>query len=158
MKKAILSTTITLLLSLAAWAGSVPSTLVGRWVNGSTSALSYWGTDGSYVGHGRGTGQVYEFDADGHYRCYTVIEMRSYGMLTKVLTSSAGTVSFEGNSFTLHAGTGHYHSEWGSKVTDRDMTADDLAKASKSYNYRVEGNTFVIPFDDGSSLAFERLK
>jgi hypothetical protein len=137
---------------------AIPPEVQGRWVTASSSGTNYW-NNGTFVGNAGGSGQLYEFQPNGKFNYYMVMEMRTYGMLSRVRTNCTGTVDFTANTFTLHPTSGHYHSEMGSKVTDRPMNADDLARLTKTSNWRIEqgadGKThFVVPFDDGSKHDF----
>lgn len=153
MKKALLWLSLTLV-ALAA----PPAEVQGRWVTASTSATNYW-QNGQFLGSGSGSGQLYEFDGKGNFNYYMVMEVRTYGILSKVRTNYSGTVTFAPGSFTLKALKGHYHSEMGSKVTDRPMNADDLARVSRTLNWHLETGAdgrkhFVVPFEDGSRSDF----
>lgn len=156
MKKLLLAL---LVLFTTALAAPPPTSVVGRWVAGSASATTYWDNSGKYVGNGNGSGQLYVFRPDGSFEYYMVMEVRTYGMLSLVRTNYSGKADFSGGTFRLSPTAGHYHSEMGSKVTDRAMSAEELAKASKSYGFRLEQGAdgrphLIIPFEDGSSHDF----
>ena len=158
----VLSLALSLCLSLSSLA-EVPAQLAGKWVAGSTSATTYWDAQGTYVGNGSGSGQLYNFHPDGTFSYHMVMEVRTYGMTSTVRTNYSGRVNFANGQFTLEPTSGHYHSEMGSSVTDRAMTADELAKAGETFPYRLEpgadGQThLIIPFEDGSSHDFSRLE
>lgn len=154
MKRLLLSLSVT----LAALAAT-PAGVQGRWVSATTSATNYWDDNGVFLGNGSGSGQLYEFDGRGNYKYYMVMEVRTYGMVSKVRTNCSGTVAFNGDTFSVKPSKGHYHSEMGSKVTDRPMNGEDLSRQAGTYHWRLEnrpdGKThFVVPFDDGSSHDF----
>lgn len=141
--------------------GTVPPQLQGEWLSGSASLSSYWDSNGSYVGPASGAGQVYIFKPDGTFEYYIAMELRTYQFVSRVHTSYKGTVTFEDGKFTLHLTHGHYNSNASGWLVNRDMTDEEMAKASKSFSYRLEKDSkgkqkMVLPFDDGSSFTFDK--
>lgn len=141
--------------------GQVPNVVVGNWVEGSVSPTTFWETQtGKFAGNARGMAQYLTLNADGTYKQYVYIETRSYNITTQVWTQHEGTVTFNGNSFTLKPTKGHYKSA-GSWKIDRDMTEKELAEKTVTYKWRKEkdpngAEMLVIPFDDGSAFRLKR--
>lgn len=139
----------------------VPAQLQGEWLSGSASLSSYWDSNGSYVGPASGAGQVYIFKPDGTFEYYIAMELRTYQFVSRVHTSYKGTVTFEDDKFTLHLTHGHYNSNASGWLVNRDMTDEEMAKASQSFKYHFEKDVkgkpkLVVPFDDGSKFEFDK--
>lgn len=141
---------------------STPANVQGKWIYGSVGGITYWERDtGKFAGNGRGSAGIFEFDDAGNYKQFVYIEIRTYGVVSRVWTTHEGKVEFNGSSFTIHPRKGHYKSEYGSRKIDRDMTAEELAAGVARYNWRLETDEqgkehFIIPFDDGSMFDYRR--
>lgn len=110
----------------------------GRWVTATSGATNFWSHDtGVYQGNGHGMGQIYEFDADGNYKTYIHMEVRTSYSWVQMNNRCQGTVEFNGDHLTLHAVSGHFDAKGTSNV-NRDMTPDDLVKWSNTYRWRRE--------------------
>lgn len=139
-----------------------PQQVQGKWIYGSVGALTYWDSDtGKFLGNARGNAGIFEFDNAGNYKQYTYIEMRTYGLVTKVWTVHEGKVEFTDNTFTIRPTKGHYDSTSGSRKIDRDMTEEELKKAVTTYHWQTTKDDdgrehFIIPFDDGSKFDYRR--
>ena len=49
--------------------------------------MTYWDSDtGKFLGKARGSSDIFEFDASGHYKQYVYLEMRTYGLVTTAWT------------------------------------------------------------------------
>lgn len=116
----------------------VPTEVQGRWVMATSGATNYWSHDtGVFQGSGHGLSQIYEFYADGSYRTFVYMEIRSNYSWVKMNNSCQGTVEFKGDHLTLHAARGHFDAT-GTSYVNRDMTTDDLAKWSTTYRWQRE--------------------
>lgn len=140
-------------------APTVPAEVQGRWLAGGAGATNYWDANGTFQG-GSGNGQLLTIDAKGHYTRHQVMEVSSGYITSRVRTNSEGSVTVEGDHLTLHPSSGHYHGEMGTKIIDRPMNADELAKASRTYQWVVTPGAdgkphLVFPFEDGSRIDFE---
>ena len=139
-------------------ASTTPKKLVGRWVYGSVSPLTYWDSNtGQFLGNAHGAGELFELKPDGTYKEYVYLESRMYNMVTQVWTIHEGTIAFAGDTYTIRPTKGHYRTD-GTRKIDRDMTPDELAKQVKTYNWRLEQRDgkplLVVPFQDGSKFEF----
>lgn len=138
----------------------------GRWIYGSVSPTTYWNADtGAFSGNARGSAGILEFDDAGHYTEYAYLELRTYGLVTKAWTMHAGDVAIDGDRMTLTPARGHYNSWIGDKPkTDRDMTADECAKLTRTYRWTLTRDDaggqdlLTIPFDDGSKFEYRRME
>lgn len=141
-------------------AGNVPDAVVGNWLYTTSSATTYWSDTGQFLGNGRSGAQFYEFKADGTFRYFMYLEMRTGNFVSKVHTTCEGTVKFAAHKFTLNVTKGHYHTEMGSTIKDRPMTDEDFKRMSKTNAWELSKSddgkpTFVIPFEDGSKTVFK---
>lgn len=146
----------------AASKSAVPTGVAGRWIATTVSATSYYNSNHQYLGNGSGTAQIYEFDGKGGFTYHLTMEMRTNNLVSRVRNDCKGTVTFSGSTFTLHPASGHYHTEFGSRITDRPMNAEDLGRIAKTLAWRLEKGTdgkprFIIPFNDGSKSEFKPL-
>lgn len=141
---------------------AMPAGVAGRWVATSSSATSYFDKNDRFIGNASGNAQIYEFDGKGNFTYYLMMEMRTGGLMSRVNNSCKGTVTFTDNTFTLHPVSGHYHTEFGSRVTDRPMNSEDMGKLAKPLNWRLETGAdgkprFIVSFSDGSKYEFKPL-
>lgn len=141
--------------------GWIPKLVQGKWIYGTVGALTYWDTsNGQFLGSGRGSAGIYEFNPDGTYKEYVYIEVRMYNMLTQVWTTTEGTVTFQGDTYTVRPTKGHYKTA-GTRTIDRPMTDEELKKGIKTYKWKLEKDSegrqkFIVPFDDGSRFEYRR--
>lgn len=160
MKSIVRSLAALALFAAPTFAADVPEPVVGSWIATNISATTYWRDDGRFLGNGSGSAQYYTFNADGTFKYFMYLEVRTGAFVSKVNTSCEGTVKWQAHKFTLHPVKGHYHTETGSTIKDREMTEEDLTRHSKSYAWKTgrtnDGKpTIVIPFDDGSKFEFK---
>lgn len=118
-------------------AETTPAAVQGRWIATETSASSDEDDNGRSLGAGSGNAQISKFDGHGGYHHYMQMEVRTYSFVTRARNSCEGTVTFSGDTLSLHPTTGHYHVESGGHVTDRPMNAEDLGRVTKTYHWRV---------------------
>ena len=124
---------------------STPAEVQGRWITASSGSIQNWRhSTGVYEGSGHGTSQIYEFDADGNYKYFIYMEVRTNFSWVKLNTSCKGTVDFDGDHFSLHPVAGHI-SAAGTSYEDRDMKAEDLARWTNTYRWRRETGTDANP-------------
>ena len=117
---------------------TTPADVQGRWVMASSGPTHYWSqSTGVFQGSGRGISQIYEFDADGNYKTFVYMEVRTDYTWTKMNNRCQGTVEFKGDRVTFHATEGHFDA-MGTSNLNRDMNADDLAKWSRTYRWSRE--------------------
>lgn len=142
---------------------TVPAGVAGRWIATSIGTTTYSDRNtGRFLGNGRQSAQIYEFDGQGGFTYYMTMEVRTGNYVSRVRNNYKGTVTFTANTFTLHPTSGHYHTEIGSRITDRAMTDEDLAKIAKPLNWRLDKGAdgkprFLMPFSDGSKSEFKPL-
>ena len=116
----------------------MPAEVRGRWVTATSGATNYWShSTGVYQGSGHGLSQIYEFDADGGYKSFTYMEVKTSFSWVQMNNRCQGTVTVNGDHLTLHAASGHYDAT-GTSYVNRDMNAEDLAKWSTTYRWRHE--------------------
>jgi hypothetical protein len=144
-------------------ANSIPAEMVGEWFEGTVGPTTYWDSQtGKYLGSGRQMGSILELHADGTFKKYVYIYMKTYALVTESWTSMAGTAAVAGDQLTLTVTKGHYKTGGSSKPIDRDMTAEEVTKAAATYAWRMETNKdtgrveLVLPFDDGSAFRYRR--
>lgn len=119
--------------------GSVPADAVGEWRWGTINPS--WYVDkytGAYEGHAGGTAVYFKFAKDGTFTRYVYIETNSYGWRTQVMTTTEGTVEFDGDTFRLTTKKGKYKSI-SNRVAkhnfERPMTDDERKKDSQMTYY-----------------------
>lgn len=142
---------------------TLPAEIVGEWFEGTVGPTTYWDSQtGKYLGSGRQMGSILQLSADGTFKKYVYVYMKTYALVTESWTSIEGTAAVSGDTLTLTPTKGHYKTGGSSKPIDRDMTAEEVTKAAASYAWRLETNKdtgrveLVLPFDDGSAFRYRR--
>ena len=148
------------LLAAPAMAIEPPAAVLGNWIATTTSATTYWRDDGRFLGGGSGSAQYYTFNVDGTFKYYMYLEVRTGSLVSRVSNSCEGTVKWQAHKFTIVPTKGHYHTEAGSKITDREMTKEDLERQAKTYAWQMSKTQdgkpkLIVPFDDGSKFEFK---
>lgn len=117
---------------------TTPADVQGRWVTATSGATHYWSHDtGVFQGSGHGSSQIYEFDAEGGYRYYIYMEVRTNFSYVQMNNKCAGTAEFKGDRVTFHTDSGHFDAT-GTSYVNRDMTPEERATWSKTYRWRRE--------------------
>jgi hypothetical protein len=84
--------------------GDVPTKLVGKWQQGSTSDVNFSDGLGSFSAPS-GYILAWQFTADGHYAFDDFNQSSLYSCTTAVLGHETGTIDFSADSFTATAAT-----------------------------------------------------
>ncbi|HLL88574.1 MAG TPA: hypothetical protein VK324_04670 [Tepidisphaeraceae bacterium] len=143
-------------------AAALSAEMVGEWFEGTVGPTTYWDSQtGKYTGSGRQMGTTLKLNADGTYEKYIYIYLKTYSVVSEVWTTAKGTATVAGDKITLTPTTGHYKSGGSGTKVDRPMTADDHARNTTTYTWRMETDEqgqarLVFPFDDGSAFRYRR--
>ena len=79
----------------------VPSNLVGRWFNGSTSILQEQNMSTGAISSKYGSSIGYEINADGTFQYAGLIKSTMYGCTTTLWNDRRGRISIEGDVITF---------------------------------------------------------
>lgn len=120
--------------------GAVPADLVGTWGWTTISSINHVDITTRQLTEPSGMAVRFTFTKDGRYRFFFFIHQRTYSLVTESTTRSEGTVTFnDDGTFTMHTTKGHYNGSTGSRIIDRDMTAEERQKNSTYYwEWRTE--------------------
>jgi hypothetical protein len=158
-KSLIVAALLAACLPALAGEAKVPAGAVGKWYEGSVSPTTYWDKQtGVFAGSARQNGSMFYVNADGTYEKYVYIFVKTGAVESEVWTTYKGNIAFTDKTMTLTPTSGHYRSRMGTKLTDRPMTDEDLARGTKTYNWQLEDRDgkrhLVLPFDDGSRFDY----
>jgi hypothetical protein len=139
----------------------VPDVLVGRWMYGSISPTNFWNDHtGQYAGNAYGFADHITFQENGTYTRLVYIYTQNYGCRTQVWTQMQGTVTVDGETFTLYPGVGRYKAADTCIARynfDRAMTRAELAeKQGDGYDWFFQtesGRTYLMVGPEGSGEA-----
>ncbi|WP_460996420.1 hypothetical protein [Spirosoma harenae] len=123
-----------------------PAGVGGKWLYGTFSLGSFWGTNGSYQGAGYEQSKAIEFGANGTYDMYVVNVTTYYSCRTGAYTHVKGKAKFNeaDRSVTFTPTEATYRGEYScypGKNFQRPATSTELTQFQQTYYYQPETDT-----------------
>ena len=139
----------------------LPAALAGTWVYGNISPTNFWNSHtGQYAGNAYGFADYLALQANGTYTRLVYIYSNVYGCQTQVWTEMKGTLTADGEAFTLYPTQGRYKVAdncAASRNYERPMTGSEVAnKQGETFTWertQQNGKTYILVNAPGSSDA-----
>jgi len=131
---------------------SVPSNLVGKWFEGSTSILNEQNMTTGAISSRYGSSIGYTIEADGTFRYAGLIKSTMYGCTTTLWNDRRGKLSVEGDVITFTT-TKDYWFNSNSCYPSSNKEENKPLKATK-YNYEIgekEGRQYLCMREVGKT-------
>ncbi|MFC4456518.1 hypothetical protein [Deinococcus sonorensis] len=140
--------TLSVLCAGVASAASVPEALQGQWEYGSVSPIEYYDTTTGKYAESSGTSEIIRIKADGSYERNGIIVVTTYGCTSKLLTSSKGKVTLDGNLLTLTP-TSAYNKGY---TCSPSKSYETRALIPSTFTWKLTGDVLVLGDPTGKTL------
>ncbi|MEO7718908.1 MAG: hypothetical protein ABIY70_22135 [Capsulimonas sp.] len=140
--------------SAGAAKASAPASLMGSWSWTTISGVNYQNSVTGQLASPSGMSAKFTFTKDGHYKYFFYIHQRTYNLVTESTTTEEGVAVIDvDGAITLKPSHGHYKGSTGSRLIDREMTADERKTRTFRWEWRTEdGARKLYLGPDASSL------
>ena len=138
--------------SVSGQSRQIPSELIGKWFEGSTSILGEQNMATGAVASKYGSSIGYTIEADGTFRYAALIKSTMYGCTTSLWNDRRGSISVAGDTLTFTPSKDYWFNS--NSCYQSSNKEQNKPLQAKTYNYEVgekEGKTWLCMREVGKT-------